>query len=41
MSAIRELQAPGRTSLRPRDVIACFRLKLWDPKEGRMVGYRR
>ncbi len=40
MAAIPELQRPGRTSLRPRDVVACFRLKLWDPALDRMVGYR-
>jgi omega-6 fatty acid desaturase (delta-12 desaturase) len=31
MGAIKELQAPVMTSLRPRDIIACLRLKLWDP----------
>lgn len=39
MDAIPELQNPGVTTLRPRDVLACFRLKLWDPVQGRMVGY--
>jgi acyl-lipid omega-6 desaturase (Delta-12 desaturase) len=31
MGAIKELQAPVMTSLRPRDIAACLRLKLWDP----------
>ncbi|MFO0659934.1 MAG: alpha/beta fold hydrolase [Polyangiaceae bacterium] len=39
MEAIQELQNPGRTSLWPRDVLACFKLKLWSAKEDRMVGY--
>jgi omega-6 fatty acid desaturase (delta-12 desaturase) len=39
MAAIGELQQPGVTSLRPRDIAACFRLKLWDPEKGQMVGY--
>ncbi len=39
MAAIPELQHPGRTSWKVRDVVACFRLKLWDPEAGRMVGY--
>ncbi len=40
MRAIPELQSPGRTSWHPRDVAACFRLKLWDPSKGRMVGFQ-
>jgi omega-6 fatty acid desaturase (delta-12 desaturase) len=39
MAAIPELQNPGTTTLRPSDVIACFKLKLWDPDSGKMVGY--
>jgi omega-6 fatty acid desaturase (delta-12 desaturase) len=39
MAAIPELQNPGRTTLSLRDIAACFRLKLWDPEQGRMVGY--
>lgn len=39
MAAIPELQNPYTTSLAPRDVLACFELKLWDPAQGRMVGY--
>jgi omega-6 fatty acid desaturase (delta-12 desaturase) len=40
MAAIPELREPlGVTSLALRDVIACFRLKLWDPDQNRMVPY--
>jgi len=39
MAAIPELQNPGVTSLSPSDIVACFRLKLWDPAQQRMVGY--
>lgn len=36
MAAIPELQNPHCTSFWPWDVWACFRLKTWDPKSGRM-----
>ncbi len=39
MAEIPELQIPPGTSLAPRDILACFRLKLWDPAQKRMVGY--
>lgn len=39
MAGIPELQNPGRTSLRPKDIRAAFSLKLWDPDKNRMVGY--
>jgi omega-6 fatty acid desaturase (delta-12 desaturase) len=39
MAGVPELQNPHVTTLSPRDVLACFRLKLWDPQAGRMVGY--
>jgi len=39
MKAIPELQQPGRTSFSPKDIAACFALKLWSPEAGRMVGY--
>jgi omega-6 fatty acid desaturase (delta-12 desaturase) len=39
MAAIPELQRPFETSWCPKDVIACLRLKLWDPTQGQMVGY--
>jgi omega-6 fatty acid desaturase (delta-12 desaturase) len=37
MAAIPELAHPRETSLAPRDVAACFRLKLWDTEARRMV----
>jgi omega-6 fatty acid desaturase (delta-12 desaturase) len=37
MAAIPELQKPGRTSLRPRDILTCLRLKVWDVDAQRMV----
>ncbi|MFN7144312.1 MAG: fatty acid desaturase family protein [Myxococcota bacterium] len=39
MAALPELQDPGRTSWRPSDVLACLRLKVWDPAKGRMVSF--
>jgi omega-6 fatty acid desaturase (delta-12 desaturase) len=40
MAAIPELRNPvGVTSLYPRDIIACFKLKLWDPEQGKLVGF--
>jgi len=39
MESIPELQQPGVTSLAPSDIAACLRLKLWDPQQGKMVGY--
>lgn len=39
MAALPELQHPGTTTLRPRDILRCFSLKLWDAKQGCMVGY--
>jgi omega-6 fatty acid desaturase (delta-12 desaturase) len=39
MAAIPALQVPPATSLAPRDVLACLRLKLWDPAAQRMVGF--
>jgi omega-6 fatty acid desaturase (delta-12 desaturase) len=39
MSALPELQHPGKTTLSPRDIVKCFSLKLWDPAQNKMVGY--
>jgi omega-6 fatty acid desaturase (delta-12 desaturase) len=39
MAAIPELQVEPQTSLAPRDILACLRLKLWDPQAGRMVAF--
>jgi acyl-lipid omega-6 desaturase (Delta-12 desaturase) len=38
MQAIPELQKAKTTSLKPRDIVACFRLKIWDPEQNRMTG---
>jgi omega-6 fatty acid desaturase (delta-12 desaturase) len=40
MAAIPELQHPAVTSLRPSDVVACFRANVWDEASGHMVRYR-
>jgi acyl-lipid omega-6 desaturase (Delta-12 desaturase) len=40
MESMPELQNPIVTRLRPREVLSCFRLKLWDPDRGRMVAFR-
>ncbi len=37
MRAIPELQSPGVTTLRPRDVLSCFRLHVWDPDAGKLI----
>jgi omega-6 fatty acid desaturase (delta-12 desaturase) len=39
MAGIEALQSPPTTTLHPRDILACLRLKLWDPDGGRMVGW--
>jgi acyl-lipid omega-6 desaturase (Delta-12 desaturase) len=36
-NAIPELRRPPDTTLKPRDIVACLRLKLWDEKAGQMV----
>ena len=38
MDAIPELQSPKVTRLRARDVVGCFRLALWSPADGAMIG---
>lgn len=38
--AMPELQRPKETSLSPRAVLACLRLKVWDVEAQRMVGFR-
>ena len=40
MKGIPELQQAKTTTLKPGDIIACFRLKVWDPECRRMVGYK-
>jgi omega-6 fatty acid desaturase (delta-12 desaturase) len=39
MAGIPELQNPGITRLTPAEIAANFRLKLWDPEQGKMVGF--
>ncbi len=39
MAAIDELRSPVTTSLRPADIVRCFRLNLWDPEKDRLVSY--
>jgi len=39
MAAIPELQKAKTTTLKPRDIIACFRLKVWDPEKNKMIGF--
>ncbi len=39
MDAVPELQSPTRTSWHPRDIAAALRLKVWDPRAKRMVGW--
>ena len=35
-----EFQNPGTTSLLPRDICRCLRVKAWDSDEGKMVGLK-
>jgi len=37
MERIPDLQKAKKTSLRRKDVVACLRLKLWDPAKNRMI----
>ncbi|HRD37488.1 MAG TPA: fatty acid desaturase, partial [Bacteroidia bacterium] len=38
MKALPELQNAKKTSLKPKDIIACFKLKVWDFEKQQMVG---
>ena len=40
MAAVPPLRRAANTTLKLRDIIACLRLKLWDPKQQRMIGFR-
>jgi omega-6 fatty acid desaturase (delta-12 desaturase) len=40
MKALPELQTAKVTSLNPKEVIACLKLKVWDPDKNKMVGLR-
>ena len=35
-----ELQDARTTSLGLKDIIACFRLKVWDPETNKMIGFK-
>ena len=35
-----ELRSPKTTSLHPRDILRCMRLKVWDVESQRMIGVR-
>jgi len=37
---MKEFQNPSTTSLLPWDIYQCFRVKVWDPDEGKMVGLK-
>jgi len=39
MAGLEELQSPGVTTLSPRGVYRCLRLKLWDPDRRRLVSF--
>jgi acyl-lipid omega-6 desaturase (Delta-12 desaturase) len=39
MKALKELQSPRSTDLSLSSIIACFRLKLWDPDQRKLVPY--
>jgi omega-6 fatty acid desaturase (delta-12 desaturase) len=39
MENLVELQSPGTTSLSPRGIYRCLRLKLWDSQQQRMVNF--
>jgi acyl-lipid omega-6 desaturase (Delta-12 desaturase) len=39
MAGVPELQDPPTITFRWSDIVACFRLKVWDPESRHMVGY--
>lgn len=39
MKNIPELQTTQVTTLKPSDIIACLRLKVWDPDQNKMIGF--
>jgi len=40
MAAIPELQKAKITTLKPRDIAACLRLKVWDAEQNKMIGFK-
>lgn len=41
MASIPQLQEAKTTTLNPTDIMACFRLKVWDPNTNSMVGLKQ
>ncbi|CAN5433437.1 fatty acid desaturase [soil metagenome] len=39
MKSLPELQHAKKTSLKTKDIIACLKLKVWDPEKNRMIGF--
>jgi acyl-lipid omega-6 desaturase (Delta-12 desaturase) len=39
MAAIPELQVAKVTTLKPSDIIACLKLKVWDAEQNKMIGF--
>lgn len=39
-AAIPELQSQRTTTLNPSDMIACLKLKVWDPERNKMIGFK-
>jgi len=39
MAAIPELQKAKETTLKPSDIAACLRLKVWDAEQNKMIGF--
>lgn len=39
MAAIPELQHAKITTLKPSDIVACLRLKVWDAEQNKMIGF--
>jgi omega-6 fatty acid desaturase (delta-12 desaturase) len=40
MKAIPELQQAKVTTLKPSDIVACLRLKVWDVEQNKMIGFK-
>ena len=40
MKKVPELQSPKITTLKPNDIVACLRLKVWDPQQDKMISLK-
>jgi omega-6 fatty acid desaturase (delta-12 desaturase) len=40
IKALPELQQAKVTTLHPKDIIRCLRLKVWDPQRKQMIGFK-